>query len=141
MAKRHAKERPAVGTVLQVKVKASTPEVAEAVHRKFDSMVDQPIDTKKIEALLTDIRADGRYNADYTVGYGSAGSNRPIILVDVEDKKNGPPFAAVGFNIEAQTGGVTRATVDSRVIYQDLGGYGSEARVKIDLGFLTQLDG
>jgi NTE family protein len=141
MAKRHARERPAVGTVLQVKVKASTREVAEAVHRKFDLMVNQPVNTDQIEALLADIRADGRYNADYTVGYDSAGSDRPIILVDVEDKKNGPPFAAVGFNIEAQTGGVTRATVDSRVIYQDLGGYGSEARAKIDLGFLTQLDG
>jgi NTE family protein len=141
MAKRHAKERPAVGTVLQVKVQAPTPEVRDAVHRKFDSMVNQPVDTDKIEALLTELRADGRYETDYTVGYDSAGSDRPIILVDVEDKKNGPPFAAVGFNIEAQTGGVTRATVDSRVIYQDLGGYGSEARAKIDLGFLTQVDG
>ncbi len=141
MAKRHAKERPAVGAVLEVKVKASTPEVADAVHRKFDSMVNQPIDTDKVEALLGDIRSDGRYDADYTVGYASTGSDRPILLIDVEDRKNGPPFAAVGFNIEAQTGGVTRATVDSRVIYQDLGGYGSEFRAKIDLGFLTQLDG
>lgn len=141
MAKRRAKERPPVGTVLQVKVKAPTKEVEEAVYRKFNPLVNQPVNTKEVESLLADIRADGRYTADYTVGYDSAGSNRPILLIDVEDKKDGPPFAHVGFNIEAQTGGVTRATIDSILLYQDWGGYGSELRGKIDLGFLTQLEG
>ena len=138
MAKRRAKERPPVGTVLEVKVKAPTPQVAEVVHRKFDPLVNQPVDTNKVQSLLADVRADGRYNADYTVGYDSAGSNRPILLVDVEDKKTGPPFLNIGFNIQAQTGGVTRATIDSIFLYQDLGGYGSELRAKFDLGFLTQ---
>jgi NTE family protein len=141
MAKRHAKERPPVGTVLEVKVKAPTPQVAEAVHRRFDPLVNKPVDTNKVQALLADVRADGRYNADYTVGYSTAVSNRPILLVDVEDKKNGPPFLNVGFNVQAQSGGVTRATIDSIFLYQDLGGYGSELRAKFDLGFLTNLDG
>lgn len=141
LAKRRAKERPAAGTVLAVKVKAPTREAQEQVHRRFDAMVNQPVDTDKIEALLADVRADGRYNADYTVGYDSKGANRPILLVDVQDKKNGPPFLDVGLNVEAQTAGVTRATVDSIFLYQDLGGYGSELRGKVDLGFLTQLEG
>ena len=141
MAKRRAKERPPVGTVLEVKVKAPTPQVAEVVHRKFDPLVNKPVDTNKVQTLLADVRADGRYNADYTVGYDSAGSNRPILLVDVEDKKTGPPFLNIGFNIQAQTGGVTRATIDGIFLYQDLGGYGSELRAKFDLGFLTNLDG
>jgi len=141
MAKRRSRERPPVGPVLMVKVKAPTPEVAEAVHRKFDPLVNQPVNPDKMRALLADVRADGRYNADYTVGYDSKESNRPILLVDVEDKKNGPPFLDLGFNVEAQTAGVTRATVDSIFLYQDLGGYGSELRGKVDLGFLTQLDG
>jgi len=141
MAKRRSKERPAVGDVLEVKVKAPTKEVADVVHRKFDPLVNKPVDTEKVQGLLADIRADGRYEADYTVGYDSAGSNRPILLVDVEDKKTGPPFLNIGFNIEAQTAGVTRGTIDSIFLYQDLGGYGSELRAKIDLGFLTNLDG
>ena len=141
MAKRHAKERGPVGDVLEVKVKAPTPQVAEVVHRKFDPLVNKPVDTNKVQALLADIRSDGRYNADYTVGYDSAGSNRPILLVNVEDKKTGPPFLDIGFNIQAQTGGVTRATIDNIFLYQDLGGYGSELRAKADLGFLTNLSG
>lgn len=141
LAKRRAKERPSAGTVLEVKVKAPTPEVEAAVHRKFDPMVNQPVDTAKVQSLLADVRADGRYNADYTVGYDSSRSNRPILLVDVEDKKNGPPFLDFGFNVQAQSAGVTRATVDSIFLYQDLGGYGSELRGKVDLGFLTHLEG
>ena len=141
MAKRRAKERPPVGNVLEVKVKAPTPQVAEVVHRKFDPLVNKPVDTNKVQSLLADVRADGRYNADYTVGYDSAGSNRPILLVNVEDKKTGPPFLNIGFNIQAQTGGVTRATIDNIFLYQDLGGYGSELRAKADVGFLTNLDG
>jgi NTE family protein len=141
MAKRRSKERPAAGAVLEVRVKAPTPEVTEVVRRKFDPLVNKPVDTGKVQSLLADIRADGRYNADYTVGYDSAGSNRPILLVDVEDKKNGPPFLNIGFNIQAQTAGVTRGTIDSILLYQDLGGYGSELRGRIDLGFQTLLEG
>jgi NTE family protein len=141
MAKRRSKERGPVGTVLQVKVKAPTPEVRLAVRRRFDPMVNQPVDTKLIESQLADLRADGRYNADYTVGYDSAGSNRPILLIDVEDKKTGPPFLDVGLNVQAQTAGVTRATFETIFLYQDLGGYGSELRGKFDVGFLTVLEG
>lgn len=138
---RAAKERPPVGTVLEVKVKAPNESVKDAVHRKFDPLIGQPVDTDKVESLLADLRADGRYDADYTVGYDSKESDRPILLVDVENKKTGPPFLDLGFNIAAQTGGVTRATVDSILLYQDLGGYGSELRGKVDVGFLTLLEG
>lgn len=141
MAHRRSKERPAIGPVLQVKVKAPTPEVRDAVFRKFNQMVNKPVDTKQIETLLADLRSDGRYNASYTVGYDSAGSNRPILLIDVEDKKTGPPFLDVGFNVQAQTAGVTRATFDTIFLWQDFGGYGSELRGKVDLGFLTRLEG
>lgn len=140
-AARRAKERPPEGPVLRVKVKAPSAEVKAAVFRRFNPMVDKPVDTKTIESELADIRADGRYNASYTVGYDSTVSNRPILLIDVEDKKTGPPFLTVGFNIEAQTGGVTRATFNNIFLWQDLGGYGSEFRAKFDLGFLTRLEG
>jgi NTE family protein len=141
LAKRKAKERPPVGMVLAVKVKAPDHGVEIVAHRKFDPLINQPVDTNKIESLLADLRSDGRYNADYTVGYDSKGSDRPILLIDVEDKKTGPPFLDIGFNIAAQTGGVTRATVQSIVLDQDFGGYGSELRGKIDVGFLTLLEG
>lgn len=141
VARRRAKERPPAGTVLQVRVSAPTPQIAASVQRRFDQMVNQPVDPLAIQALLAEIRSDGRYNASYTVRYTSPDSNRPILLVNVEDKSNGPPFLNIGFNIQAQSSGVTRATVDTIFLYQDLGGYGSELRAKFDFGFLTNLEG
>jgi NTE family protein len=86
------------------------------------------------------VRADGRYDADYTVGYDGDADRRPILLVTVSNKKTGPPFLDVGFNLAAQTGGVTRATVDTILLDQDLGGFGSELRTKIDFGFYTRFE-
>ena len=141
IVKRRSKERGPAGTLMQVKVVAPNDSVKDAVDRKFASIVNEPVNTEKIESLLADVRSDGRYDADYTVGYDSKDSSRPILLVTVNDKKTGPPFLELGVNISAQTGGVTQATVNSIITYQDLGGYGSEARVKLAFGYLTNLEG
>ncbi len=141
LAHRRSRERPPAGTVLQVKVKTPNPGLTEYVQHIFQPVVGQPVDTAKVEALLADIRADGRYEADYTVGYDGPISNRPILLVSVQDKKTGPPFLDVGANIAAQTAGVTRATLSTVLLWQDLGGYGSGVRANIDVGFETRLEG
>ncbi len=143
LAHRNAKIRGPVSNVLRVDVKAPRGDVKRVVEKNFAQLVDRPIDTDDIEKLLSQIRSDGRYDADYTVGYDSsstADDRRPIILVSVSDKKTGPPFLDVGVNIAAQTGGVTRANLDAILLWQDLGGYGSELRSRIDLGFLTHAD-
>ncbi len=139
--KRRSKERGPAGTLMMVKIKAPTTSVTDYVHRKFAPLLNQPVDTKKIETLLADVRSDGGYDADYTVGYDSSDSSRPILLVTVSDKKTGPPFLDLGVNVAAQTGGVTRATVDSIFLYQEVGGYGSEIRGKLDFGWLTNVEG
>lgn len=141
MANRRSKERGPAGTIMMVKVKAPNKDAEYAVTRIFAPIVNQPLDTDKVEKLLAEVRADGRYDADYTVGYDSKDSSRPILLVAVNDKKTGPPFLQLGPNIAAQTGGVTRATFNSTITYQDIGGYGSEIRGKLDFGFLTNVEG
>ncbi|MDQ2925518.1 MAG: patatin-like phospholipase family protein [Acidobacteriota bacterium] len=140
IAGRRGRERGPAGTILRVKVKAPNPGVEEAAHRKFDALVDQPFDENNVDSLLADLRSDGRYDADYSIGYDSPQATRPILLVNVDDKKNGPPFLEVGANIAAQTGGVTRATVEGILLDQDLGGYGSELRTIIKVGFLTEVE-
>jgi NTE family protein len=138
---RRSKQRGPAGTILMIKVKAPNSSVEDVVNRKFAPLVNKPLNNKKIDSLLADIRSDGRYEANYTVGYDSAKSDRPIILVSVADKKTGPPFLDLGFNLAAQTSGVTRATVNTIFLYQDLGNYGSEFRAKVDFGFLTHAEG
>ena len=64
--------RGPAGPVLRVRVTAPTQSATLAIQRLFAPLVNQPADTRKIEALLDQIRADGRYEADYTVGYETA---------------------------------------------------------------------
>ncbi len=140
LAHRAAKQHGPPGTVLMVKVKAPNDSVKNFALREFAPVVGQPVDTGQVEQLLANIRSDGRYDADYTVGYDQTQPTRPILLVTVSNKKTGPPFLDVGLNIAAQSGGVTRATVNTILLYQDLGGYGSELRTKIDFGFYTRFE-
>ncbi len=146
LAARAAKRPGPPGNLLRVRVKAPNDSVARAVQRMFLPLVGKPTDTKAIDALLDDIRADGRFEADYTIAYeagnpGHANSEQPIVLVTVTNQKTGPPFLLLGANVQAQTTGVTRATVEGILLDQDFGGYGSELRVHAKVGFLTQLDG
>jgi NTE family protein len=141
LAQRASRQHGPPGTILQVKVEAPSPAVKEVARREFAALINQPVDTKQIEKLLGALRADGRYDADYTVGYDKDQPDRPILLVTVNDKKTGPPFMDLGLNLAAQTGGVTRATVSTIFLYQDFGGYGSELRAHVDFGFYTRVEG
>jgi NTE family protein len=58
--------------VLSVRVSAPDHSSTLAVQRLFAPLINQPVDTAKIEALLDQVRSDGSYDADYTVGYESA---------------------------------------------------------------------
>jgi NTE family protein len=140
LAQREARLHGPPGDVLRVEVDAPNAAVKAVAERIFAPLVNQPVDTKKVTALLSQLRSDGRYEADYTVGYDRAQRGRPILLVTVHDKPTGPPFLGVGFNLEAQTGGVTRATVNTILLDQDLGGYGSELRTYVDFGFSTRVE-
>ncbi len=139
VAERKARQRGPAATLLAVKVQAPNDSVTRQVERLFAAQVNQAVDTKKVEGVLADIRADGRYDADYTVGYEAKGDRRPILLVTVQDKKTGPPFLLLGANVAAQTSGVSRATLEGILLDQDLGGYGSELRTRVKVGYVTEI--
>jgi NTE family protein len=141
LAHRASKTHGPPGTILLVKIKAPNDSVKAAAQREFAPMINQPVDTNEIEKRLGLLRADGRYDVDYTVGYDTDQQDRPILLVSVNDKKTGPPFLDLGLNLAAQTGGVTRATVNTILLFQDFGGYGSELRARVDFGFYSRFDG
>jgi NTE family protein len=219
LAHRAALVRGPAGPVLRVRITAPDSSTTAAVQRLFAPLVNQPVDTDKIEALLDQVRADGALDADYTVAYersphqsgppaqsprstrgistigksttqpqqpgapnprpGTAPTSdqpamaqdatgevanadqpgapglaatqslsaesladvvaRPTIVVTVDRKKTGPPFLLLGGNLEAQSSAFARATVEAVVLDQNLGGYGSELRSNVKLGYLTEL--
>ena len=136
------------GNVLRVQVKAPDPGTTHAVEQLFQPVVDKPMNTDAVEALLADVRSDGRYDADYTVTYEAPPSSdhlgdqadRPTILVTVANKKTGPPFLQVGVNAAAETSATPRPTIEAILLDQDLGGYGSELRSRITAGWMNEFD-
>ena len=141
LTQRAARRRGPAGNILRIRVKAPTESAQRAVERKFRPLLDQPVNTQELDRVLAEIRSDGRYNADYTVGYENTDTDRPVILVTVADKSFGPPFLTVGANVEALGGGITRATVEGTFLHQDFGSYGSEFRGIIKAGWETELSG
>ncbi len=141
LAARAGRRRGPAGTILRIRVKAPTESAQRAIERKFVPLVNQPVDTRQLDRVLAEVRSDGRYNADYTVGYETGNTDRPVILVTVLDKAFGPPFLTVGANVEALAGGISRATIEGIFLDQDLGNYGSELRATIKAGWETELSG
>jgi NTE family protein len=155
LAHRAALVPGAPGAVLRVSAEAPNRSATRAVEALAKPLVGHSVDTHAIDSLLDAVRADGRYDAGYSVGYGAAKGaaataegvataggveRRPIVLLRVQDKPTGPPFLLAGVNLQAQTAGITKATVEGILLNQDLGGYGAELRSHVRLGYLTDLN-
>ena len=68
LAHRQSLIRGPAGPVLRIRVTAPDHSTTIAVQRLFAPLVNQPVDTAKIEALLDQVRSDGALEADYTIG-------------------------------------------------------------------------
>jgi NTE family protein len=131
--------RGTAGSLLHVRVTAPNRSATREVEQRFQPLIDQPMNTAAIESVLDDIRSDGRYDAGYAVTYEEGQGNRPSILVTVTDKKTGPPFLELGANLQAESGISPRASVEGILLDQDFGGYGSELRTHLKVGWVTDL--
>ncbi len=114
----------------------------------------------QIHAALQPVMRDGRYKASYQIEQTEPGAKTNALtqspeiigtpdaansqnngtdglLVRLREAGNGPPYLLVGASVTAASGNVTRQTLDLRLNQQDFGGYGSELRSDLRLGFLT----
>jgi NTE family protein len=139
LAVRSSRTRGVPGNVENVVVEAPNANIKHVVEQKFHDVQGAPLNPRRVEALLDDIRSDGRYGADYSVDYVEGDIRRPVLRVMVTDKTTGPPFLLLGANMVAETGPLTRASLEARLLYQDLGGYGSELRGVVQAGSQTEI--
>ncbi len=104
----------------------------------------KPILPRPIIRALNQVQNNQTYEAEFVTlsprrpdGTTAPGPDNGV-LVDLEPTRNGPPFLLVGADITAMTDNVSRGTLDLRLINNDLGGYRSELRTDLRIGFLTQ---
>jgi len=160
LATRKARIHPQPGLLqaLRVETTANARGADGAEHQvAFDlaPLKQRPIEAQQVANSLNLVQANGSYQASFETfpdttpdsGPASQPAPGPVavpdtgVLVRLTPVRNGPPFLMTGVDVSAATSNVMRNEFDLRVIDQNVGGFGSELRGDLRLGFLTQASG
>jgi NTE family protein len=145
LADKRTRQRAGPGLLETVKVQGGSPGAQDTVHEYMKPFEGKPIEPRTVLQALSHVQKNQTYEAEFVTtgpqrrpGDTRASTPDTGVLVTLEPVRNGPPFLLVGADITAMTDNVTRGTLDLRLINNDLGGYRSELRSDLRLGFLTQ---
>ena len=148
LADRRSRIRSLPAAYKAVEIAGGSPEARADAERTFKSVENKPADPDKIVKAIQRVQANGTYSAsveDFAISQ-SARTDKTVaqtpdsgLQVNLSETRNGPPFLMIGFDLIAATSNVTRSSFDTRFIFQNLGGFGSELRTDARLGFQTQL--
>ncbi len=144
IADKHSRLRAHPGLLETVKIQGGSDGAKQSVSESLKPLEGKPIEPRPIIQALNRVQNNQTYEAEFVTlaprrpDSTSAAGPDTGVLVDLEPTRNGPPFLLVGADITAMTDNVTRGTLDLRLINNDLGGYRSELRTDLRIGFLTQ---
>jgi len=156
IAARNTRTHPYPGLLKAVKVEGGLPEARAEIEQNLKPLTGKQLNTQKIVSALSDVQGSGIYTTGVqtftptqTAAQGTGAAVNPSsvqaaapdtgVLVRLDKVKGGPPFVILGADIIAQTANVTRMTFDMRLLNENLGGYGSELRTDLRLGYFTQI--
>ena len=144
LADKRARQRVRPGLLETLKIEGGSAGAKENVSESMKSLQSKPIRPRPIIRALNQVQNNQTYEAEFVTlaprrpdGTVAPGPDNGV-LVDLEPTRNGPPFLLVGADITAMTDNVSRGTLDLRLLNNDLGGYQSELRTDLRIGFLTQ---
>jgi NTE family protein len=144
---RKARIRKAPGLLQIIQVDGGSPAADEAVRRDLDSLRGRPIDTKTVSESLRRVEGNGGYTASFETlssvaspSSGATAGQSPDdgVIVQLRETDGRRAILMAGADITATTSNVTRMSLDFRVVNRDFGGFGSELRTDVRVGFLTQ---
>lgn len=139
---RLSRRLPTAGLLRVLKVDGGTDAAQRSVHRNLQSLQGQPISSTQLVKGLKRVQEDGEYSAvfaTFTPSQRNAGEDHTGVHVALLRGTEGPPYLLIGPTISATSGNVTQTTLNLRLINQNLGGYGSELKADLRLGYLTNL--
>jgi len=146
LAARRQRERPKPSILQAVKVEGGSSGAQDATQADVSKLEGETITPEALNRVIRRVEANGSYQATFETFSPSAPSPSDRIkaigpdngvLVRLNNVRNGPPFLLFGSDITAASSNVTRTSLDFRLIDQNLGGFGSELRADLRVGFLT----
>ncbi len=150
IAARQSRIRPQPGTLRELRVDGGSPGAKRIVVADMNPLKGQPIVPDATNKALKPVQSNGAYAASYetfapagtagstAIGTPGADSDTGIIVRLTKDTI-GPPYLIIGPELTAATSNISREEMNLRIVDQNLGGFGSEARGTAELGYRTAL--
>jgi NTE family protein len=137
------RQRP--GFIRKLDVDGPSSQVASVAPIAKRDLENRPFSEDRIDRFVTDLRGEGASTAYYetfseaqsgdAAGSGQAADN--ALTVHLRPNWDGPPYVLLGADVVAMSGNVTSSIFDMRFVDQNFGGYGSELRSTLRLGYFT----
>ncbi len=129
---RETRKRADVPAPQFVKVQGTDEHGAIDVARYLKSFPGKPLDTQKLDHVLTRLTGVGRYD---TAGYRlTEEGGQPGLLVQVVEKNDAPPMVQTAFEVDGSQSGNLDFTAGTRFTFMDVAGFRSEWRSDLLLG-------
>ena len=129
---RKARKRTEVPVPQFIKIEGASANGEAIAARYLKSFQGKPLDTSKLDAVLTRMTGVGRYDS---AGYILTQQNGETgLLVQVVEKNEAPPMFQPAFEVDGSQSGNVDFTMGTRFTFMDVAGYRSEWRTDILFG-------
>jgi NTE family protein len=115
-----------------VKIEGASEKGEAYAARYLKPFVGKPLNTEKLDEVLTRMTGVGRYES---AGYQLTQQNgQPGLLIRVVEKNYAPPMFQTAFEVDGSQSGNVDFTMGTRFTFMDVGGFRSEWRTDVLLG-------
>jgi NTE family protein len=129
---RKARKRTEVPVPQFIKIEGASKNGEAYAARYLKSFQGKPLDTSKLDAVLTRMTGVGRYDS---AGYILTQQNgQTELLVQVVEKNDAPPMFQPAFEVDGSQAGNVDFTMGTRFTFMDVAGYRSEWRTDLLVG-------
>ena len=105
------------------------------MRRLLEPFIGRELDTERLEATLTQIIGQGRYESlDYQFVRSGNEPSADVLLISAKEKSYAPPTLDFGLQLEGSDIDAVHFNIGTRITLYDIGKYGSEWRNDIRFG-------
>ena len=137
LAERQSQKRSKMPVPTSLEIAGVSSKGAHDIREKLDKFIGRPLAPDQLEAELTGITGEGRYES---LGYEiERDASHKQLLVRAKKKSYGPPFLNLSLEVQGSDASDIDTTIGGRLTMFDIGAYGSEWRTDVRLGSRTLL--
>lgn len=136
IAARRAKRRTKIPAPDALVVTGASEKTQRELREDFAGYICRPVEPKKLEAALTKVTGEGRYESlDYLILPDPKSPGKNILEIRVKEKNYAPPTIRLGVEVDGSEVNAINFTVGARVTFYGVGDEDAEWRNDIKLGF------